>query len=96
MGKHRCKDCFFWERDEREHGTATGDCRRHAPQAANNTDRVLVQYLSQMAWDAAPNDAVASDYNLHENNGGISRWPVTIGDLDWCGDFEPVPRISTF
>jgi hypothetical protein len=87
-----CATCRFWKPFTREDGMfERGQCRRHAPQAANQATLFLgeavigiTDILSRHFSLSWPTDIEAEPTETTNT----AMFPRTYDD-DWCGEFEP-------
>ena len=86
-----CSTCLYWEASTSLDAAAFDDrprgaCRRLAPQPRSDFDRILADYLAQIARHLSQ-EADEDDFTIHESEAAAeSYWPLTVAD-DWCGEY---------
>jgi hypothetical protein len=86
-----CESCLYWDAsaavdasgfDDRPRGA----CRRAAPRPRSDFDRIVADYLAQIARHLAP-ETDEDAFSIHESEAAAeSYWPLTVAD-DWCGEY---------
>jgi hypothetical protein len=87
-----CSTCRYWEIAASADASAFDDrprgaCRRSAPRARSDFDRIIADYLAVIARRLAEIDDEDA-FTIHESEAAAeSYWPLTVGD-DWCGEYS--------